>query len=261
MKKALYIIVPLIIALALRLYPTFISGMPFSTDAWPLIRNTELLMQNTPVPLDSKLFDGYNNFWPASSIFSAALSQVTALSPLNTMAIGIPIAAALTLPIFFVAKKITENSKISIIATVLLAASFPYTLLTGRSYKESVCKPHLHLTYPVVPSQAQLENHRLILRGFIGACSVSPFNIVPNLGNNQQHINRHVHCQKRRKTQHRQISRLIDCNLICCGVAIFWALCLSSLKVDNNFERFTYSSCLSNRRYCRRHLPNPHFAR
>ena len=42
MKKALYILIPLLIAVILRLYPTLITGMPFSTDGWPIIRNTQL---------------------------------------------------------------------------------------------------------------------------------------------------------------------------------------------------------------------------
>ena len=142
MKKALYILIPLFIALALRLYPTVISGMPFSTDAWPLIRNTNLLIQNTPIPLNSKIFDGYNKFWPASSLFAAILSLVINLPPITTMAFGIPIAAALTIPLFyFIVKKITQNSKISLIATVLLATAFPYTLLTAGVTKETFANP------------------------------------------------------------------------------------------------------------------------
>jgi hypothetical protein len=141
-KEPFYLLIPLLIALALRLYPTLISGMPFSTDAWPLIRNTELLMQNTPVPLNSNIFDGYNNFWPASTIFGALLSQITTLPAITAMALGIPIAAALTLPIFYLlVKKITENTKISLIATLLLATAFPYALFTAGVTKETFASP------------------------------------------------------------------------------------------------------------------------
>lgn len=142
MKKALYILIAMLIALAIRLYPTLISGMPFSTDAWPLIRNTEQLIQNTPVPLNSNIFDGYNNFWPASQLFGAILSQITNLPAITAMALGIPIAAALTLPLFYlIVKKITQNSKISLIATILLATAFPYTLFTAGVTKETFANP------------------------------------------------------------------------------------------------------------------------
>ena len=142
MKKALYILIPLLIALTLRLYPTLISGMPFSTDAWPLIRNTELLIQNTPIPLNSNIFDGYNNFWPAIQLFGAILSIITTLPAITSMALGIPIAAALTIPIFYLlVKKITQNNSISLIAAVLLSTAFPYALFTAGVTKETFASP------------------------------------------------------------------------------------------------------------------------
>ncbi len=142
MKRALPILIPLIIALALGLYPTLISGMPFSTDGWPLIRNAELIIHNTPVALNSNIFDNYNNFWPAISLFGAALSQITNLSPIYTMAIGIPLAAAFTLPLFYlIVKKITENKKTALIATVLLATAFPYTVFAAGVTKQTFATP------------------------------------------------------------------------------------------------------------------------
>ncbi|MEM4576223.1 MAG: hypothetical protein QW701_02030 [Candidatus Nezhaarchaeales archaeon] len=66
------------------------SGLPFSTDAWPLIRNTELLLENTPVSLSHEVFDGYNNYWPASSIFGAVFSLISGLSPMVAMSMSIP---------------------------------------------------------------------------------------------------------------------------------------------------------------------------
>lgn len=128
--------------MVLRLYPTLLTGMPFSTDAWPLIRNAELLMENTPIPLNSALFDGYNNYMPAVSIFGVALSELTDSSALTVMAIAVPIAAALTLPIYFVlVKKITQNTTIALIAAALLATVFPYTLFTAGVTKETFANP------------------------------------------------------------------------------------------------------------------------
>jgi hypothetical protein len=142
MKKALYIMLILIIALLLRLYPTLISGMPFSTDGWPIIRNTELLIENTPVSLTSGIFDSYNNFWPANSIFGAILSLITNLPPLYAMALGIPVVASLTIPIFYLlTKKITENRKIALISAILLSTAFPYALFTAGVTKETFANP------------------------------------------------------------------------------------------------------------------------
>lgn len=146
MKNAqiLYVLIPIIIliAIAIRLYPTLISGMPFSTDAWPLIKNTEILVNNSPIPLSSTLFDNYNSFWPTISTFGAILTEVTGTSTISAMAIGVPLASALAIPIFYsLVKKITQNSKIAIIAAVLLATAFPYTLFTAGVTKETFASP------------------------------------------------------------------------------------------------------------------------
>jgi hypothetical protein len=145
MKKAfvpLFVLAPLLIALCLRLYPTIITGMPFSTDGWPIIRNTQLLLSHTPVPLNSKMFDGYNNYMPANSIFSAILSEVIGVVPIKTMALGIPIVGALAVPIFYVlVNRVTKNSKISLIASILLATAFPYTMFTAGVTKETFASP------------------------------------------------------------------------------------------------------------------------
>jgi|YelNatPaOPRAMG01_1025707.scaffolds.fasta_scaffold43139_2 hypothetical protein len=143
MKKALPILILLLlVAMGIRLYPTLISGMPFSTDAWPLIRNTKILLQNTPLPLNSNLFDGYNNFWPLSSVFGAVFSEITTLPAETALALGIPIAAALAIPIFYmITKKITQSTKMSLIATALLATAFPYALFTAGVTKETFASP------------------------------------------------------------------------------------------------------------------------
>lgn len=142
MKKALYILIPLLIAVTLRLYPTLTTGMPFSTDGWPIIKNVELLLRNTPVPLDNALFDGYNSFMPANSIFGAVLSQVTNLPAITVMALGMPIAGALAIPIFYVlTNRITKNAKVSLVASTLLAAAFPYAMFTAGVTKETFASP------------------------------------------------------------------------------------------------------------------------
>jgi hypothetical protein len=133
----------LALAIIIRLYPTAISGLPFSTDGWGCIRNTELLIQQTPVSLgNSSLFDGYNNYWPANSLFGAVFSEVTGLKAIDAMAIGIPLVGALTIPLFYIlVRKITEKNEISLTAAVLLATAFPYTILTAGVTKETYANP------------------------------------------------------------------------------------------------------------------------
>jgi hypothetical protein len=142
MKKVFFILIFLFIALAVRLYPTVTSGMPFSTDAWPLIRNTELLMQNTPIALNSPIFDGYDIYWPTSQIFGVIFSQVTSLPPLTALGVGVPFVAALAIPLFYVlVKRLTGNNLVSLMATAVLAVAFPYALFMSGVTKETFASP------------------------------------------------------------------------------------------------------------------------
>lgn len=141
-NQLLIILFLLLIAVAIRLYPTLISGMPFSTDGWPLIKNSEIFVNNSPIPLSSSLLDSYNSFWPAISIYGAMLTEIMGISTITAMAIGVPIAAALAIPIFYaLVKKITQNPKIALISAILLATAFPYTLFTAGVTKETFASP------------------------------------------------------------------------------------------------------------------------
>lgn len=132
----------LLASLILRFYPALISGQPFSTDAWPLIKNAEVLLEKTPVRLDEKTFDGYNNYWPASSIFGALLSLVTGLSPVAAMALGIPMAAALAIiPFYILAYNLLKKRMAAFLASMLLATAFPYSLSMAGVIKEAYASP------------------------------------------------------------------------------------------------------------------------
>ena len=146
-KNYLYALIPVLIAVAIRLYPYFTTGMPFSTDAWSPIRNAELLIQHTPIHLgDNTVFDGYNNYWPGSSLFGAVFSLMTGFSVINAMAIGIPLTAALTILIFYaLVNKVTQSPKIAFAASILLATAYPYALFTAGVTKETFTSPLLML--------------------------------------------------------------------------------------------------------------------
>ena len=144
MKRHIYLVLPFLIATALRLYPYFISGLPFSTDAWSPIRNAELLIEHTPIRLDDKIFDGYNNYWPANSIFGAVVSQVTGLEPMQAMAIFLPLTGSIAILIFYVLVKRLYNAKISFMASIIFGTAFTHAYFTAGVTKETYAN-HLYL--------------------------------------------------------------------------------------------------------------------
>jgi uncharacterized membrane protein len=134
MKKALYVLIPLLLAVGLRLYPTVLSGMPFSTDAWAPIRNTELLIQNTPVPLNSPVFDSYNNF-------GAVISQVTGLPPIPAMPIFFPIVGAAAVLVLFAIVKRLSNLTVAFLASIIFATAYSHAFFTAAVTKETYASP------------------------------------------------------------------------------------------------------------------------
>jgi len=142
MKNHLYIFLLILIAIALRLYPYATSGIPFSTDAWSPIRNTELLMEYTPIHLgDDKVFDGYNNYWPANSIFGAIFSEVTGVEPKQAMATILPVIGSMAILIFYTLVKRLYNAKISFMASIIFGTAFSHAFFTAAVTKETYANP------------------------------------------------------------------------------------------------------------------------
>ncbi|MGI0078280.1 MAG: hypothetical protein ACRECH_01505 [Nitrososphaerales archaeon] len=86
--RVVLITIPLAVAVVLRLYPYFLSGVPWGTDAWPLIRNTNEMLANSPTSLGGNpIFDSYNIYWPAVSLFGALASLIFGVTPIVAMPI------------------------------------------------------------------------------------------------------------------------------------------------------------------------------
>jgi len=160
-KRWVYACIPLLVAVAIRLHPYLVSGLPFSLDAWAPIRNTELLLKNTPMNLGDNVFDGYNNYWPANSLFSAVVSQVTLLPPMQTMAIYLPLVGATTILIFYALVKRIFNAKIAFMASIIFATAFTHAYFTAGVTKETYANPLyvlliLIFLHPAIGKQKQV---------------------------------------------------------------------------------------------------------
>lgn len=141
MKKS-HILILILVASAVRLAPTLWTGMPFSTDAWPLISNAETLVGQTPIALSGDAFGGYNNFWPASQIFGVLLAQVTSLSVMDSMTYGVPLAGSISVIIFYViAWRIASSEKIAFLSALILTVALPLAHFTAGVTKETFALP------------------------------------------------------------------------------------------------------------------------
>lgn len=153
---------PLLIAVVLRLYPYLTTGMPFAIDAWAPIRNTELLIEQTPINLDDKIFDGYNNYWPANILFGTIFSEITLLQPLQAMAIAMPLIGATTILIFYALVKKMYNTKITFIASLIFAAAFTHAFFTAGVTKETYANP-IYMTLILIFLHPTMEKPKQLL--------------------------------------------------------------------------------------------------
>lgn len=161
-KQWIHIGILMLTATLLRLYPYFVSGLPFAIDAWAPIKNTELLLQNTPINLDNQIFDGYNNYWPANSLFGAAVSEITTLPPVQAMAIFLPITGASTILIFYALIKRIYNPQIAFIAAIIFAAAFTHAFFTAGVTKETYANP-LYILLLLIFLHKRIEKPKQIL--------------------------------------------------------------------------------------------------
>ncbi len=141
--KLLLILLPFLIAVALRIYPYLLTSMPWGVDSWTLMRNSNQLLSNSPTQLiGNPIFDTYNICWPAVSVFGAVASRVFGVSPLNLMPFLIPLVGSLTtFFLFVVVKKLTGNFIVASVAATLFAAASFDSIFTASVTKETFALP------------------------------------------------------------------------------------------------------------------------
>ena len=165
-RKILCVLVPFALALALRLYPTLISGLPFSTDAWAPIRNAELLIEHAPVNIgDDNVFDGYNNYWPANSLFGAVTSLLIGLSPMRAMSFYLPAAGAITILIFYTLVRGQFNHETALFASLIFGTAFTHVYLTAGVTKETFANP-LYLSIILIFLNEKLSRTKSTIPAF-----------------------------------------------------------------------------------------------
>ncbi|MCX8189441.1 MAG: hypothetical protein N3F64_06985 [Nitrososphaeria archaeon] len=141
MRYSLFLALIVALTIMLRLYPLMAHVILFSTDAWSPIRNTELLLEYSPIALDNIVMDGYNCYWPANSLFGAIFSQTLGLVPLKAMALIFPIIGSLTIIIFYVMVKRLFGKEVSLISSIIFALSFTHIIFTAAVTKETYANP------------------------------------------------------------------------------------------------------------------------
>lgn len=135
--ELLQALLPLALALSLRLYPTLSTGLPFSNDAWSPISYARYLLESSPTPLDSSWkFDQ-----PGIALYGALLSALTGLDAARAMSLLVPAAGALSaLGLYAIASRLSGR-KAALVASILFASSFTDVILTSGVKGETLARP------------------------------------------------------------------------------------------------------------------------
>ncbi|AFZ70669.1 hypothetical protein Calag_0938 [Caldisphaera lagunensis DSM 15908] len=141
-RKDTYYYLLLIISLAIfiRLLPLFILREPLSTDVWPLIRETNIIVSNSNVRIwNNSALGGYNNRIPGVLLFASVVSKATGISPFYVYSVinSLIIGESMLLFYLFI-KKLGGNGLISISFTFF---SGPFLIFTSSLLKEVFAYP------------------------------------------------------------------------------------------------------------------------
>jgi hypothetical protein len=141
--RALLVFAPLAVSVALRLYPSQWNQAPWGTDGWPLIRIANEILSHTPTSLGgSALFGNYDIYWPATSLFGSVSSLLFNSTPYYVMPIIVPLASSFTTLVFFtLVEKLTDDSRIACIASLLFTSASFDSIFTASATKETFAEP------------------------------------------------------------------------------------------------------------------------
>jgi hypothetical protein len=160
----------LIFSIAIRLLPYLANSTFFSTDIWGVVRNTNILVEHSPISLNSSLFDGYNNYWPTTAIELSVLSLLLGAGVFHAIEIAV---SAITLSLTTVLLSL-KKSWSGVLAAIVAGSAFNIVLMTGAYTKEgyaytmlmiilyTLLKPgRVHPLIMVIPAIALPFTHHL----------------------------------------------------------------------------------------------------
>lgn len=147
-----FLTILIIIIFYLRFLPSYITGFPFSIDAWPLIRDINILGAYSPISLLDSKFDGYNNFWPGTILI---LSILKVVSGYKMFELVYPAVSNFIFIIFlYLLIKFKLNRDIALLSTLLIAFIYPFSFFTSGFVKEVVALPmYIMILYIVIREQ------------------------------------------------------------------------------------------------------------
>jgi hypothetical protein len=122
----------LILSTIIRLWPYLANSTFFSTDIWGVVRDSNILVEHSPISLSSSLFDGYNNYWPTTMMELSVLNILLGLGVLHAIELAVSAITLFLTTIVFSLKKGWSG----VLAGIVAGFAFNIILMTGAYTKE-----------------------------------------------------------------------------------------------------------------------------
>ena len=133
-----------ILSFAIRVLPFIVSGMPYQTDTWPLLRAADDLVAKTPIPLSAESGFNIEIQWPGTRLFSAVALSVITLPAATLLPILFPLITALgVFPLYALVKRMGFSTRPSLFASLLFALSGAEAVISAGVTKEGYAIPLL----------------------------------------------------------------------------------------------------------------------
>jgi hypothetical protein len=144
-RANLFLVLVIVFAVVARLVPAIAFDNPFSTDVWPLIRLTRVVVEDPSARIwNDTLFDGYNNRWPGVILSASIACAITGISVehvysfLYTVAITVASVALLYCILSY-----ASNRKAALAAVLYYVAAPSLLIFTSTTLKEVYAYPIL----------------------------------------------------------------------------------------------------------------------
>ncbi len=143
MRARAALLTVLAVALLLRAIPTLYYGEPFSLDSWPLVRDSEKVLEGVRIWDDGNL-DGYNNHWPGVIMTSVQTSIIVGLKTVTVYRfMGPAVCSLAAILVFYALLRRLISSKYAALGMAYFALVPSLLLFTSATIKEVY-------TYPIV---------------------------------------------------------------------------------------------------------------
>jgi len=145
-KPSIFLVLVLVFATLIRLAPAMVFNNPFSTDVWPLIKLTKVVIENPSAKIwNDTQFDGYNNRWPGVILSASIACILTGLGVEHVYSFLYLVIITITNTILlYGVLSFTSNTKTAALAAVLYYVAVPSLLIfTSATLKEVYAYPIL----------------------------------------------------------------------------------------------------------------------